>query len=211
MIIRPYQQSDDAACIRIINKVWDFDSRYCPEELSEFFKRVYLLTSLSKSNFACVVEEDNNVQGFLFGNSGRKNLYRMEYSGITGSLRIVIEMLSIPGVPLKRKLQYAGMQRTHEKNRKKIAPDSENEVNLFAVDPEAQGRGHGKRLMGEFIKYCRRNNARKISLETDEESNYTFYSRQGFRKTGEFFSPSLQDFTGSSGNTYVYELELDSG
>ena len=208
-MIRKYKQKDYSDCIRILNDVWDFDSRYFPKELSELFKRTYLLTSLSESNFTVIIEEENKAQGFLFGNSGKKNLYKTEYSGLRGKLKLIMEMLSIKGVPLKRKLQYLRMEQIHERNRKKVSPDSENEINLFAVDPNAQGRGFGKLLIGEFIKYCRTRNAKKITLETDQESNYNFYYHLGFKKTGEFYSPSLKEYTGSSGNSYLFELELE--
>jgi len=91
----------------------------------------------------CRIEEEDRVQGFLFGNSGKKDLYKTEYSGLRGTLRIINEMFSIEGVPFRKKLQYLWMERIHERNRNKIVPESENEVNLFAVDPNAQGRSFG--------------------------------------------------------------------
>jgi len=208
-IIRKYEKKDYLDCIRIVNEIWDFDGRYFPNELAEFIKRAYFLTNLSKSNFTVVIEEQGNVQGFLFGKSGKESLYKTQYSGFRGTLRIIREMLSVKAVPLKKKLRYLWMQWIHERNRCKILPERENEINLFAVDPDAQGRGFGKLLIGDFIEYCRKQNAKTITLETDQESNYNFYYHLGFKKIGEFYSPSLKEYTGSSGNSYLFELELE--
>jgi ribosomal protein S18 acetylase RimI-like enzyme len=53
----------------------------------------------------------------------------------------------------------------------------------FAVLPEYQGRGLGKRLVGFSLEYLRREPHRVIGLETMAESEYNLglYLRQGFR------------------------------
>lgn len=206
-MIREFRKDDFDKCVEIVNKVWDFN-RFHPQQLSELFKKVYVLSSLSASNFAIVVEENSNVQGFLFGNCGKKNLYKTEYSGLIGNLRFLAQLLLVKEVKLKKKLFYLDIIGAHEKNRRKIEPARENEVNLFAVAPNTQGKGYGKLLMNSFIDYCRKQNVSRITLDTDKECNYGFYDHFGFKIKGEFYSPLQKEYSGKSGDSYVYELKI---
>ena len=81
-------------------------------------------------------------------------------------------------------------------------------MNLFVVDPESQARGWGRKLINEFIDACKNENIERIVLETDSESNYGFYQHLGFRIKGSFHSPLLKEFSGNTGETYIYELPL---
>ena len=209
-MLRDFNFNDFSSCVEIVNKVWDFDSRFHPAQLSELFKRVYVGSSLSASNYAVVVEEDLIVKGFLFGNCGKTNLFKNEYSGLSGSRRLLIELLFLKGVKLKKKLYYLDIIGEHEKNRRKIEPSRENEVNLFAVDPNTQGKGYGKTLMNSFIEFCKKQNVKRITLDTDKECNYGFYDHFGFKVKGEFYSPLQKEYSGKSGDSYIYELKINN-
>lgn len=209
-MIRKYAQKDFEKCVEIVNDVWDFDSRFVPLQLSELFKKVYVGGSLSGSNYAIVVEEEGVVKGFLFGKCGAKNLFKGEYGGILGSLRFLIQLLFIKDVVLKKKLYYLNILAKHEKNRRKVEPTRENEVNLFAVTTRTQGKGYGKLLMNAFIEYCKEKNVKRVTLDTDKECNYGFYEHFGFKVKGEFYSPLQKEYSGKSGDSYVYELIIKS-
>ncbi|HEV2754372.1 MAG TPA: GNAT family N-acetyltransferase [Actinomycetota bacterium] len=57
-------------------------------------------------------------------------------------------------------------------------------LSALGVDPQAQGRGLGSRLMEPMIARC---DAEGVGayLESSKESNVAFYSRHGFRVTAE--------------------------
>lgn len=205
-MIRKFEKSDLDKCVEIVNDVWDFDSRFIPAQLSELFKRAYIGGSFSASNFAIVIEEDRIVKGFLFGKCGSRNLFKGEYGGIKGGLRFLLQLLFLKGVSLKKKLYYINILREHEKNRRKVEPTRENEVNLFAVTPKTQGKGYGKLLMNAFIDYSKNLNVNRVTLDTDKECNYGFYEHFGFKVKGEFYSPLQKEYSGKSGDSYVYEL-----
>ena len=205
-MIREYKTNDYNECIEILAKVWKFDERYKPPSLAILFKKIYLLESLSLSNIPLVIYENNVVQGFLFGNCGNENLYKNEYSGFIGAIKLLFDLFFMKGVSIKRKLNYLKMIKVHEKNREKIEPLRKNEVNLFAVNPESQGKGYGRELLQSFIEICKKEKVTRITLDTDKESNYKFYYHFGFSKKGEFFSPLQKEYTGNSGNSFVLEL-----
>ena len=207
-MLRDYQTSDFDDCIAIVDQVWDFSNRFQPQSLVELFLKIYVGGSLAASNFAAVCEEEGIVKGFLFGNSGRLGLYETEYSGFWGNLAFLRQFLLLKGVPLKKKLFYLKIIGKHEQARTRIESSRDNEVNLFAVAPNTQGKGFGKLLMNEYITFCQNNNARRVTLETDKECNYKFYEHFGFTIKGEFYSALQKEYSGKSGDSFVYELIL---
>ena len=207
-MIRDYKEADFGDCLHLVNNVWDFDKHFSPPELSKFFQRIYTGSSLAGSNFLKVVEEDNQIKGFLFGKIENQALYKNEFSGIWRQLKVLFKLLRFKGVHFNRKLTYLKYINVHERNRRKAEPRKNSEITLFVVNSESQGKGFGKILLNEFISSCHKNNVKRIILETDQESNYGFYEHIGFKIKGRFYSPLLKEFSGGSGETFIYELEL---
>lgn len=207
-MVRDYHATDFEGCVNLVNLVWKFDQHFAPPALAYFFQRAYTGGSLAGSNFLKVVEEDSQIKGFLFGKIEHQPLYRSEFSGFGGQLKIILGLFLIKGLPWKRKWGYLHKINTHEINRRQVESKNGSEVNLFVVDPACQGQGWGKLLLHEFIGACQQAQVKRIVLETDKESNYGFYEHLGFRKKGSFHSPIQQEFSGKSGETYVYELYL---
>lgn len=207
-MFRTYVEQDFSACIEIVNVVWQFDKKFPPPPLSNLFKRMYTGGSLAASNFYIVREEENQVVGFLFGKCGDNPVYRNEYSGIWGNLRFLWQLFAVKDVPIKKKFRYVKIINAHEINRRKVEPSRINEVNLFAVDPAMQGKGYRKLLMSAYIAQCRTLHVSRVTLDTDAACNYRFYEQFGFTMKGRFYSPLQQEYSGSSGESYVYELNL---
>ncbi len=207
-MIRNYESSDFTSCVEIVNKVWDFDTRFKPSQLANLFKKVYVGGSLSGSNYAYIIEDNHRVKGFLFGKLGDKKLIKTPCSGVLGQIQFLFSLLFMTGVTFKRKLNYLRIIGEHDQNRRTIEPSRDDEVNLFAVDPDAQGKGYGKILMNQFIETGRKLKRERITLETDKECNYKFYDYLGFKIKGEFYSPLQKEYSGKSGESYVYELTI---
>ncbi len=207
-MIRDFHYRDIDQCKEIINLVWDFDSRFSPIQLSTLFKTVYVTSSLSESDFAKVIEVDGKIEGFIFGKLGKGNFVKTEFSGFFGMLKLLYKFLFLRGAELKRKAHYLRIMREHDAKRSEIEPNKEVEVNLFAVDPNTQGKGYGKVLISSFVEHCRSKGAHTITLETDKECNMGFYEYFGFKIKGEFSSPLQKEYSGKSGICYVLELEL---
>lgn len=207
-VIRDYTPDDFDTCVELVNKVWEFDKHYSPPALADLFKRIYTGGSLSESNCNIVVEENGRVVGFLFGKIQGLKSHKNESNGFYGPMRFLWKLFLMKGVTLKRKMNYLKKINSHERNRRIVEPRTCSEVNLFVVDPETQGKGYGKRLINGFISACKENNIKRIVLETDNESNYGFYTHLGFTVKGKFFSPLLKEYSRSSGETFVYQMNL---
>ena len=204
-MIREYEDKDFDACKDIVNNVWEFDDRFEPQSLADFFKQVYTGASLGGSSFAVVAEDNNQVVGFLFGVNKGKKLLKTRYSGLRGQLKFIYDLFSLNNVPLRKKFFYLKILNKHELNRREVEPKRDNEVNLFAVRTDIQGRGYGKALMNQFIEYCKENSVNRITLDTDTECNIAFYEKMGFGIKGEFYSPLQKEYSGKSGQSFVYE------
>lgn len=207
-MIREYKESDFLVCVEIVNDVWNFDNKFKPRELSEFFKKIYTGGSLAASNYNVVVVEDGIVKGFLFGKCGKNPVHKNEYSGILGGLKSLLQLFSVKGVSLRKKIYFLKYLIVHEKERVKIEPTRDNEVHLFAVETNTQGKGYGKLMMNSFINFCKKQNVTRITLDTDKECNVGFYEHFGFKVKGKFFSPVQMEYSEKSGDTYVYELKF---
>lgn len=208
-LIRSYRDSDIECCQYLVNKVWHYDKHFYPAELAKTLTQIYVTSPLATSNFVKVVEVDNKVCGFLFGKVENLPRRRSEYSGLIGQMKIIGKLFSVRGVSIKRKLSLIQKIYLHERNRMKVEGEIDSEILLFVVDPDHQGEGWGKKLVNAFIESCLENKVKKVVLETDNESNYGFYNHFGFSIKCEFYSPLLAEFSGESGKTYVYELDLE--
>jgi GNAT superfamily N-acetyltransferase len=204
--MRDYKEADLAECVRLVNLAWDFDSRLAG--LSVFAGLAYAAGSLAQSNFAKVIDDNGALCGFLFGRCGPDPVQRNQYSGPLGGVRILTQLIAVPGVGIRKKLHLLKALVNHEAARRAVEPDRSCEVNLFVVDPASQGKGRGRALMGAFVDHCRSCGAARVTVETDVESNYGFYHHVGFKTVGEFESPLTREFWGGTGRSFVLELRL---
>ncbi len=207
-MIRDFHENDFPHCARLVDRVWHFTERFKPANLADIYTKIYTASSLAESNFYRVVEEGGTVKGFLFGKCGSRSLFGKAVKSSVSPAKLFLRFLFLNKVPLKRKLSFLRKIAQHDKNRENVEPHYENEVNLFVVDPGSQGKGYGRTLMMNFIKFCKERKAYRITVETDAESNYGFYEHLGFSLLGTFFSPVQLEYSGTSGESFVYELKL---
>ncbi|NUQ81396.1 MAG: GNAT family N-acetyltransferase [Bacteroidetes bacterium] len=207
-MIRSYQPSDLPCCKEIVEKVWHFSDKFRPEPLADLFRSVYTESSLGESTHGWVVEEEGVVRGFLFGKAVGFPQIRGRYSGVGGSFRFLWTLFGLKGVGLPEKWMYLKAVQVHEVSRRKVEPERLNEVNLFAVDPAAQGKGYGRLLMQAYLSLCEQSGVGRVTLDTDRECNVGFYESMGFSVKGVFDSPLQKLYSGTSGESFVYEKRL---
>lgn len=207
-MIRQYTKKDFSACIEITNAVWDIDKKVTPPNLADYIKIIYVGGGLANSNFKTVYEEDGVVKGFIFGNSGNQAVLTRKLNNSWMNFIFLTELMFLKGISFKRKRFYMKILGEHDQNREKLEPSRKNEVNLFAVAPNTQGKGYGRKLMSAFMEFCQSNDADRIILETDMECNYKFYEHLGFERKGTFFSPFQLEYSQKSGDCFIYEIGL---
>jgi ribosomal protein S18 acetylase RimI-like enzyme len=207
MAIRAYREVDLEACIRICDVIWRFSERLSPPSLAGFALQHYVRGSLAVSDHAWVVEEDGAVLGLLFGRTGVGLSIDGDYGGVRGSARTLMTLLTLPKMGLREMVRWLHGGVVHARNRARVQPDADGEVTLFAMDPDAQGRGSGRLLMDGFVEQCRVDGTDRIVLETDRDSSYGFYDHYGFVRGPSFMSPVYAFLTGDE-EVFLYQLTL---
>jgi len=63
-------------------------------------------------------------------------------------------------------------------------------IDILAVDPAAQGRGHGRRLLSAILDYFRSQGATHVTLESlvDNEAANALYRKEGFHQVASHFN-----------------------
>ena len=206
--LRTYRDADFPACADLVNRAWDLDRRLRPVEFALLAKELYTGSSLAESNYASVVESDGDVVGFIYGRCGAGRPYRNPYATPWGRARVMARFLALRDLRLLAKLRWIRAMAQHQWNRSRTGVTMDNEITLFVVEREAQGKGYGRLLLADFLDRCRARGARRVVVETDRDSNYGFYEHLGFTVVGEFTSPLNELVAGTVRRSYLYELTL---
>ncbi len=69
---------------------------------------------------------------------------------------------------------------------------SDNELELFVVNPQVRGRGTGKALMGEFERTLAKLGASTYWLQTDSTCTWTWYEAHGYQRVADV--PLSEDY-----------------
>ncbi len=206
--LRDYRTDDLVRCQELINQAWDFDGNIDHPNVAELAKDFYVNGSLAESRHYRVVEDGEVVLGLLFGAAGAGEKFDNGYGGVRGSLRLLSRLLRVRGWTFAEKRKWITAISAHERARMRVMRRSDAEITLLAVDEASRGSGLGRLLLDEYLGVCRSLGKARITVETDVHSNFGFYEHCGFKRVGAFDSPMNELFTGGSGESFVYELEL---
>ena len=210
LMIRDYEVSDYEACKTLVNEAWEFDKHFAPRELSELCLYIYTFGSLAQSNFSRVVVQNSKVVGFLFGVNFKATVPEPELHSFYAQLKLLKRLFFIKGMTLKEKFSFLKATQTHQMNRAELIEGKRSEICLFIVRSGEQGKGYGKKLLAEFMQFCKQHQVDSIIVETNRVEASSFYEHVGFTLIGDFHSP-LHDFqTGPDGQACMYECILQS-
>jgi len=151
---------------------------------------------------------DGEVAGFIFGRIERHFtlIYKCRlvprYLSLLGSFLLGRfgrrwELVKLVGILLREGQELRGN-----------VPPSEGRIEYFAVSPEYQGRGVGRKLMDRFVQYAGRHGVQALSVFTGETVSFWFYERYGFQRWAEFDSPLGSYLHGKPIKGFSYRLPL---
>ena len=189
MIIRKYKQTDrkDVEYIQLstyhLGKPIQSLMAH-PEKLNKDIE--YYLENEPQSCFVAV--DDGKVVGYLLGCLDDKN-HEESISSFLG--RSIIILFQLPFMDAKDRRFFWGMIKMifltvagkTEENKFRPPKDSGHiHINLL---PKVRGKGVGSRLLKEFFKYARSNDAKRIhadSFQTRLNPNKNFWLKNGFKE-----------------------------
>ena len=190
--IRPFTPEDMPEAIRIVRASWAFAEM--ESEIGRLSTAAhYLIEALAASNIAYTAEragetdDSREVIGFLAGHIPGLPLKAPLDSDDARSWADNIERHWQLNTTAAERDSWASDWFEEENETERLArerglmPESPSRLILFAVSPEAKGRGTGSALYQAFDNAHRGFNAAHAQiLHTDTWCNHTFYEKRGF-------------------------------
>lgn len=198
---REYKKEDYSSCEALVNVAWGFDKLFESECLRTIAKYLYTRGSLVSSNYKYVAVHQETVVGFIFGFN--RSLNKDYLSAIWLGLKATID-LTFKKMDKEEKRNFINIIKQHQNNRSKVATDNNNEIVLFVVSPEFQGKGVGTRLWLGFKDFCSCSIKSSIQVETNKAGASAFYEKLGFHHRADFDSP-LHNLATEGGQACIYE------
>lgn len=204
-ILRELAKRDYAQVEAMIKQTWHFE-KHCGNEISaRRMAKLYLRDALAEQNAVIVAEENGKIIGTI--------MMRDDKCGAKASLKQKAARLFATANVMRAKAGRKG-HRIYKKvnivDRSLLATTGREfggELTFFAVADKAQGKGVGKKLLGEAREYFYARGCQSFYVFTDTACNYGFYDSQGFKKIAE--KPLIGYNMRKSGFVYfMYEYDF---
>ncbi len=205
---RELRKEDYGQVKNIINETWNFESYSDNSGQVGSALEIYLCNCLLQQNYFRVALEKGVPVGLILGRINRDfrpwkqipHLFPLIWAGLKFCLRILSG---------KKFIQQAlEERRAYGKLLREGKGIFDGEVVLFIVSPNERGRGLGKKLIFEFLDYCRKKNLNRIYLFSDTSCNYGFYDKNGFFRTGEVTARDFAENGSDSMKVFLYEYHF---
>lgn len=200
---RKYQRSDYHYCEAMVNQAWGFDNVFSSKNLQKIAKTLYTKGAEASSNYKFVATCEGRVVGFIFGFNAVK---RTPKWGFLLALKATFD-LNVKKMDKSERQQFIEALTQHQKNRAQVDPIKSNEIVLFVVNNDYQGKGIGKELWQGFRQFCENAGQTKICVETNMAGASGFYETLGFTHQVNFNSP-LHNLATPNGQACIYEYSL---
>ncbi|AEB75145.1 GNAT family N-acetyltransferase [Clostridium botulinum] len=185
LIYREVKKDDYERIKFLINEAWKFEKFTSNLNVKDKSLEIYLRTCLLEKNYTQVVEQNGEVIGLIFGKTNNGYNFLKNIKNIPSMIVSVIQLIFENKKDRKNMREYSKVQKAYKQLLKEYSGKFDGEVVLFVVGKECRGKGIGKRLMNNFLDFCKRKEQRKIYLFTDTQCNYGFYDNNGFKRIGE--------------------------
>ncbi len=201
---KEYEDKYFSQAVELISSTWDFTTHFENLKNENFPYKLYMkYTLLSCSYGRVIVDESDNLVAMFFGEiENSQNKLKIKIF----ELRIWLH--AIFGNFGKRSVAISFFKKYQKECKKLYSGASfDKEVHLLAVSPLAKGKGLGKKLINEYINKCRKNNIKKIGLQTGADCNYRFYNHLGFDRESSIFS-TMYIKGDERTNFFIYTKEI---
>lgn len=205
IILRPICRKDNQAIENIIRRTWKYDSICADPKDARHMARLYLRACLRRASFSCVAEEKGQVLGVILADCKTAAHPGKLYRALAQAWAVGLLFTSKSGRRLGRFFQ--GFDRTDEELLRETYCSFDGEICLFAMEESARGKGVGKRLFSEAMKYLKEQKAKKIYLFTDSSCTWQFYEKRGMVRLGEKVV-EISPRVGYNLHMYIYGCEM---
>lgn len=185
LVYRKIRKSDYSTVKELINEAFKFKQYTSNSKVLDIFLETYLRRCLLVQNYSQVVEENGEVIGLLLGKANNKNNFLKNAPNICSLLICWIRTLLTNKEDKAFLLEYKKVSDAYANLIKECNENFDGEVVLFIVGEKCRGKGIGRRLVNNYLCFCKNNNVTNLYLFTDSKCNYGFYDNNGFKRMGE--------------------------
>lgn len=192
---------------RLITETWFTDYPF-KNKYIKLYASGYLNMYLAKSDFKIVAKDNDKVIGFIFGNLKKAPFHQQIISNAKLFFYAIYMLFSYPG---RRGLKITLLtKRVNKQLLKPYKQQLKNELLLFIVNQEYQGKGIGSTLEKIYIDLLKENSVKNVFLFTDTYSNYKYYEHRGYERKGSIpvnFNTKNEELDPES-EYYIYVKDL---
>lgn len=179
-----YKNNYLKSSIELVKATWNLHSEFVDipstDIVYEYFFRVCLNWN---RHLDIIINQDDEVKGILFGSIENESFikerqYYLEDKKINKWLMKNLKNGAFGDRKIAEKV--LGDMNDNDLRGEAYAHVFDSEINLFLVSPELRGKGLGRKLMDNYIVFCRKNSLKRAFLWTDTDCSYTFYEKYGF-------------------------------
>ena len=184
IVYREVDKRDYGDLKKLINDAWHFEKYINKPKSVQHMLNANMRLALLSQNYTQVAELNGEVVGYLYGRvDGKsiplKNLVHIPhilYHGASLFFKSRHERNLIRG--------FLNMIKVYMKLLKNTKSNYDGELVFFVVSSKCRGKGIGKKLLNNYLDYCRRHSVKNIYVYTDVNCNYGFYDFNGFTPRG---------------------------
>lgn len=198
---RPFKESDFDPLARLVSKLWFRDAS---GDEAELLGATELCSHLLLHTWSCVAVANGEPRGVaLVSRTGQQNQHDLWLSRRNSYGR---KLRSLVGDASARNQLELIAKEAHVEGQLRSTgePWADATIELLIVDPNLQGHGVGKRLLGDAKSHLVRAGARGFFLMTDDGCDYSFYDHLGFQRVYQGFASTPAGDTG----VYAYAAKL---
>lgn len=185
LVYRKIRKSDYSRVKELIIEAFKFKQYTSNSKVLDIFSETYLRRCLLAQNYSQVVEENGEVIGLLLGKINKKNKFLKNAPNLLSLFICWVRALLTDKKNKAFFLEYKKVSDAYANLIKECNENFDGEVVLFIVGEKCRGKGIGRRLVNNYLYFCKSNNVRSLYLFTDSKCNYGFYDNNGFERMGQ--------------------------
>lgn len=178
IFLRDYRNEDEKALADIIRRIWNYD-QLCSAKTASRLAHVYLHSCLANQSFAKVAVSDGIPAGIIMGKSLKSYKCLLKYR-----FRQIVSIIALLSTREGRSVTniFKDVDTIDKRLLSRSPANYGGEIAFFAVNPDFQGKGIGKKLFHALQDYMKTENIPDFYLFTDTSCNYRFYEHQGMTR-----------------------------
>lgn len=181
IIFRDLEKRDEKDIENIIIEAWNYN-RFCSPATAKKMAKVFLSSCLTNQTYKQVAILDDRAIGVIMAKNNKAHKCPIKYK-----IKQIISIISLYLSKEGRKVSkiFSSVSEIDKELLKEIKKEYQGEVAFFAISKSARGKGIGKKMFQDVLKYMKLENVQDFYLFTDTSCNYGFYEHQGMNRNNE--------------------------